>query len=136
MRFVCAVAALLSGCLVFLYGQAPAQNFTGGEVTRLEDKSNPSITHIRFGPGARTKWHTHSAGQIILVEEGVTLTQVKGGPVLELHPGETTYVAPGIPHWHGAAPDQATVQYNVNRGDLTWMGEVSDAEYKAKRKRP
>jgi quercetin dioxygenase-like cupin family protein len=136
MRFLCAATVLLTGCLFFMYAQPSPQTFTGGEVTKLGDDSNPSIVHIRFGPGARTNWHTHSRGQIILAEEGVTLTQVKGGPVIELHPGETTYVGPGVAHWHGASPSEASVQYNINRGDLTWLGPVTDAEYKVRPRRP
>jgi quercetin dioxygenase-like cupin family protein len=109
-------------------------NFTG-TVVRLEETSNSSIAHFRFEPGSRTKWHSHEGGQIILVEEGVGLTQVKGGPVVELHAGETTYVGPGVVHWHGAAPDKGGVQFNVSRGGITWLGEVTDAEFRAKPKR-
>jgi quercetin dioxygenase-like cupin family protein len=131
---ICTVPAV-SG-LFFLFGQdAPNPNFTGGEVTKLEDTSNATIAHFRFGPGSRTKWHSHSGGQIILVEEGVGLTQVKGDPVIELHAGETTYAGPGVVHWHGAAPDKGGVQFNVTRGAITWLGEVTDAEFKAKPKR-
>src|SRR5947209_16568362 len=54
-------------------------NFTGGTVTPLEENSKGAIAHFRFDPGARTKWHSHEGGQIILVEEGVGRTQVKGG---------------------------------------------------------
>ena len=65
------------------------------------------------------------------MEEGVAHTQVKGGPVIELKAGETTYVGPGVVHWHGAAPDQGGVQYNVTRGGITWLDEVTDAEFRA-----
>jgi quercetin dioxygenase-like cupin family protein len=133
LKSLCVAIVPLTGGLFFLQAQqAPNPNFTGGEVTKLDDKSNATIAHFRFGPGSRTKWHSHSEGQIILVEEGVALTQVKGGPVVELHAGQTTYVGPGVVHWHGAAPDQGGVQYNVTRGSITWLGEVTDAEYHAK----
>lgn len=134
-RVICAGAAFLSGGLFFLYGQDANPNFTGGTVTKLDDTSNASIAHFRFGPGARTKWHSHEGGQIILVEEGVGLNQIKGGPVMELHAGETTFVGPGVVHWHGAAPDKGGVQFNTSRGGITWLGEVTDAEYKVKPKR-
>ena len=64
-------------------------NFTGGTVTKLDEGTKAAIAHFRFDPGSRTKWHSHSGGQIILVEEGVAHTQVKGGPVIELKAGET-----------------------------------------------
>ena len=109
-------------------------NFTGGAVTPIEDKEG-NIAHFRFEPGSRTKWHSHERGQIILVEEGVGRTQVKGGPVIELHAGETTYAGPGVVHWHGAAPDKGGVQYNISRGGITWLEEVTDKEFSAPAKR-
>ncbi len=104
---------------------------TGGLVTSLDQGPKPSIAHFRFDPGARTKWHTHEVDQIVLVEEGVGRTQVKGGPVIELRPGEIAYVGPGVLHWHGAAPDQYAVQFNISRGKTTFTDEVSDQEYLA-----
>jgi quercetin dioxygenase-like cupin family protein len=89
--------------------QAPNPNFTG-TVTTVEANSQGMIAHFRFEPGSRTKWHSHEGGQIILVEEGVAHTQVKGGPVIELKAGETTYAGPGVVHWHGAAPTTAMTQ--------------------------
>ena len=114
--------------------QPPKQspNFTGGTVTTVAANSEGSIAHFHFGPGARTKWHVHEKGQIILVEEGVGLNQFKGGPVIELHAGETIYCPPGVPHWHGAAPGQGGTQYNISRGGITWLEEVTDQEYTAK----
>ena len=104
-------------------------------MTKLDDNSKATIAHFRFGPGSRTKWHSHSGGQIILVEEGVGRTQVKGGPVLELHAGETTYAGPGVAHWHGAAPDQGATQFNVQRGATTWLEAVTEKDYSAPPKR-
>jgi quercetin dioxygenase-like cupin family protein len=109
-------------------------NFTG-TVTPITENSQGLIAHFRFEAGARTKWHSHEGGQIILVEDGVCRTQVKGGPVVELHAGETTYAPPGVPHWHGAAPDQACTQFNIARGKATWLEEVSEKEYTAPAKK-
>jgi quercetin dioxygenase-like cupin family protein len=107
-------------------------NFTGGTVTALDEKPQGNIAHFRFAPGSRTKWHSHDGGQIILVEEGVGLTQVRGGPVIELHAGDTIWCPPGVEHWHGAAPDQGGVQYNISRGGIKWLEEVSDKDFTAK----
>ncbi len=110
-------------------------NFTGGTVTPVEENSTGGFAHLHFAPGARTKWHYHEGGQIILVEEGVGRTQIKGGPVMELHAGETTYAQPGVTHWHGAAPDKGGTQFNVSRGKTTWLDEVTDKDYTAPPKR-
>jgi quercetin dioxygenase-like cupin family protein len=122
---------------VWVMGAQPKQNpnFTGGAVTPVKENSDGNIAHFRFEPGARTKWHIHERGQIILVEEGVGRTQVKGGPVIELHAGEAIYCPPGVAHWHGAAPDQGGVQYNISRGGITWLDEVTDKEFTAPAKR-
>jgi quercetin dioxygenase-like cupin family protein len=111
--------------------QKQSPNFTGGKITPLEQNSKGAIAHFRFDPGARTKWHSHEGGQIILVEEGVGRTQVKGGPVIELHANETIYCPPGVVHWHGAAPDQGGVQFNISRGGITWLEDVTDQEFRA-----
>jgi quercetin dioxygenase-like cupin family protein len=130
----CGIAAGLT--LAIVHAQ-PKQNpnFTGGTVTPLEENTKGNIAHFRFAPGARTKWHSHDGGQIILVEEGVGLYQNKGGPIIELHAGEVTYCPPGVVHWHGAAPDQGGVQYNISRGGITWMEEVTDKEFNGPRQR-
>jgi quercetin dioxygenase-like cupin family protein len=129
-------AGIVLACGLWVIQAQPKQNpnFTGGTVTPIDDKEG-AIAHFRFEPGARTKWHSHERGQIILVEEGVGRTQVKGGPVIELHAGETTYAGPGVIHWHGAAPDKGGVQYNISRGGITWLEAVTDQEFNAPPKR-
>ena len=138
-RWVRRLAVLAAGAVLIVgsaYRMLVAQqkqnpNFTGGEVTPITENSQATIAHFRFAPGARTKWHSHSGGQIILVEEGVGLYQNKGGPVMELRAGETVYCPPGVVHWHGAAPHAGGVQFNVTRGSITWGDEVTEQEYNA-----
>ena len=108
-------------------------NFTG--TVTPHSTADIRMNRYHFDPGARTKWHSHSGGQVMLVEEGVTHHQNKGGPVMELRANEAYYVQPGVVHWHGAAADSSTVQFNTTRGDITWLEEVSEADYKAKAKR-
>ncbi len=114
----------------------PNANFTG-TATRLESNIHVRAARIHFEPGARTKWHIHERGQILLCQEGVARTQVQGHPVQELHPGETTYVPGGVPHWHGAAESQSTTLFSVDisDGQTKWLDAVTEAEYKAGSKR-
>jgi quercetin dioxygenase-like cupin family protein len=127
MRMVIGLAAVL-----MMYAQQPDNSNFTGKATRQE---GPQVraARIHFEAGARTKWHTHERGQVLLCEDGVARTQVQGGPVRELHPGETTYVPGGVPHWHGAAPKQATTLFSVDvsNGQTKWLGEVSEKEYAA-----
>jgi quercetin dioxygenase-like cupin family protein len=127
----------LSGLCVLQAQEKPAPAptnmggvITGGMVTIVPESFKASIARFRFDPGARTKWHTHEGGQIVMVEEGVGRTQIKGGPVIELKPGDVVYCPPGVSHWHGAAPDQGALQYNVSRGTTTFGDEVTDQEYR------
>lgn len=144
-RFVYAAVVLAAafGSVVWV-AQAQVQSATPntkanpnfmGTVTPVPDQYKVATAHYKFEKNARTKWHSHSGGQIMLVEEGVTHHQNKGGPVMELRANEAYYVQPGVVHWHGATPDSSTVQFNTTRGDLTWMDEVSDADFNAKAKR-
>ncbi len=131
MRWKLRLPILLSLCVLAYSQQKPNPNFTGGEVKTITENSDGKSAHFYFSPGARTRWHSHEGGQIILVEDGVGLYQEKGGPVVELRAGETHYCPPGVVHWHGASPKAGGTQFNVSRGGITWLGEVTDAEFNA-----
>jgi quercetin dioxygenase-like cupin family protein len=105
-----------------------------GDVTVLEMNVKTRNARIHFESGARTKWHTHEHGQILLCQEGLARTQAKGGPVLDLSPGQTTYVTGGVPHWHGASPGHSATLLSIDIGSGTdgWMDPVTDEEYNAK----
>ena len=98
------------------------------------DSLNPtSVGNVTFEPGARTKWHMHPGGQILLVTEGVGYYQEKGQTKRVLRKGDVVKCPPNLPHWHGASVDTAFVQVAVtNRhlGETVWLHEVSDEEYK------
>ena len=132
LRTTSIFAALAIPALLMLHAQQPENSNFTGKATRAE-APQVRAARIHFEAGARTKWHTHERGQVLLCEDGVARTQVQGHPVQELHPGETTYVPGGVPHWHGAAPDHATTLFSVDvsNGQTKWLGEVSEKEYRA-----
>jgi quercetin dioxygenase-like cupin family protein len=107
--------------------------FTGKSVT-MESK-DLSIARRHFEAGARSAWHSHDRGQLLMVEEGRMRTQRRGQAIKELGVGESDYTAPDIFHWHGAVPGQALVQINVGfGGDTKWKEKVTDAEYQGRTK--
>jgi quercetin dioxygenase-like cupin family protein len=108
-------------------------NFTGGVVTTL--KAEGRLSYYVFAPGARTKWHTHEGGQLILAEEGQALTQVRGQALRQLRVGEPIWSPPGATHWHGAAPDASAKLYQISRGQTKWLEEVRDEDYRSSVKR-
>ena len=127
--------AVLLGLGLLLVGSSYAQQnpalFTGKSV--VMDGKDLSAARRSFEAGARTYWHSHDNGQLLLVEDGRMRTQKKGGPVKELGKGESDYTGPSIVHWHGAVPGVALVQINVGFGGETkWLERVTDAEYNGK----
>ncbi|MEA5360560.1 cupin domain-containing protein [Amycolatopsis sp., V23-08] len=85
---------------------APAEAITGSAwVTSLAVPEGPSRTQVdrvQFAPGARTRWHRHPLGQVLVVTEGTGYVQRRGGPAQLIRTGDTVRVAAGEWHWHGA----------------------------------
>ena len=95
---------------------------------------NSSIGNVTFEPGARTNWHKHSGGQILLVLAGEGRYQERGKEIQILHKGDVVRIAPDVEHWHGAAPNEwfthISVETNLPNNKATWLSPVSDEEYK------
>ena len=91
---------------------------------------------VTFEPGARTAWHTHPLGQILVVTAGCGWAQRAGGPVEEIRPGDVVWFAPGEKHWHGAAPATSmthiAIHERLNGKFVEWMEHVSDEQYRRK----
>ena len=112
--------------------QPAAQPLFTGTSTPMDGKDLSSARR-KFEPGARTYWHSHTNGQLLLVEDGRMRLQKRGQAMRELGVGESDYSGPNVVHWHGATPDKALVQINVGFGGETkWMEAVSDAAYQGK----
>jgi quercetin dioxygenase-like cupin family protein len=111
---------------------APAATTFTGNVTRPESK-DLTIGRVQFEAAARTYWHSHPNGQLILVEKGRGRAQKQGEAMKELATGDALYTAPNVLHWHGAAPGQSMTQVTVGFGGMTqWKQEVTEAEYSGK----
>jgi quercetin dioxygenase-like cupin family protein len=111
-------------------------NFTGTAYLQMlitADSLNPtSVGNVTFEPGARTKWHLHPGGQILLVTDGVGYYQEKGQPKKILRKGDVIKCPPNIPHWHGASADTYFVQVaitNTQNGVPVWLEPVTDEQY-------
>jgi len=117
--------------------KAPAEHFTGSvRIDPLFQANEPSRTsgaQVTFEPGARTAWHTHPLGQILIVTAGSGRVQAWGGPIEEIRPGDVVRIPPGKKHWHGAAPETAmthiAIQENLGGKTVDWLEKVSDAQY-------
>lgn len=114
------------------------QFFTGQTYLNMlsagDDVFNAPIGNVTFEPGARTNWHKHDGGQILLVLGGEGRYAERGKEVRVLHKGDVVRIAPDVEHWHGAAPDSwfvhVSLETNMPRNKVTWMEPVTDEEYK------
>ena len=119
--------------------QAPAEHFTGSvRVDPLFQATAParaSGSLVTFEPGARTAWHSHPLGQILIVTAGTGRVQRWGDPVEEIHQGDVVWIPPGQKHWHGAAPNSSMAHIGIveqlDGKAVDWMEKVSDTQYVA-----
>lgn len=125
---------------LFPKGQTlPKDWFTGNAfITTLvaRDKNNDFTTaSITFEPGARTNWHTHPKGQILLVIEGNGFYQEKGKPAQPIKKGDVVNIPENIEHWHGASLNNKMVHIAITnfKDDIqvSWLQPVTEEEYKS-----
>ena len=117
---------------------APATNFTGtvwvNNVVLVQDGLDVLVTTVTFEPGARTNWHIHPGGQVLLVTEGKGYYQEKGKPLQYISKGDVLKCPPGGEHWHGATFDSKLVHVAIvtkaASGPTRWMQKVTDEEYR------
>ena len=112
-------------------------NFTG--VVRIDNRcqagmpSRVATASVTFAPGARTVWHTHPAGQTIIITAGRGWVQRDTGPVEEVNPGDTVFFDAGEKHWHGAAATTGmthiAVTETVDGKNVDWLEPVTDGQY-------
>jgi quercetin dioxygenase-like cupin family protein len=119
-------------------GQGPADWFTGAvRIDPLFPVSAPARAAgnaVTFEPSARTAWHTHPLGQVLIVTAGCGRAQREGGAIEEIRPGDVVVFAPGEKHWHGAAPTTAmthiAIQEALDGKAVDWMEKVTDEQYR------
>ena len=98
------------------------------------DKNNEfSAGCVSFEPNARTNWHTHPKGQVLIVIEGIGLYQEKGKSARTIKKGDTVIIPENIEHWHGASATNKMVHIAItnfkDEVQVTWLQPVSDEEY-------
>ena len=117
----------------------PYSEFFTGEthlnmLVKKDEIFNSSIGNVTFKKGARTNWHKHSGGQILLVTMGVGRYQERNKEIQELKKGDVVKIPPNVEHWHGAAPNSEfahiSIETNIPNNVTTWLEKVSEVEYK------
>ncbi|HMQ59047.1 MAG TPA: cupin domain-containing protein [Flavilitoribacter sp.] len=52
------------------------------------------VGNVYFEPGARSNWHTHPAGQILIITDGVGYHQIEGQPKEVIRKGDVVKCPP------------------------------------------
>ena len=118
----------------------PSENFTGNAwntgLVANDSTYNTLVGNVYFEPGARSNWHIHPAGQILIITDGVGYHQIKGQPRQTIKKGDVVKCPPNAEHWHGASPDVGMQQMYIvpktEKGIVTWLQKVTDEEYNNK----
>ena len=118
----------------------PAEYFTGNAwntgLVANDSIYNTIVGNVYFEPGARSNWHIHPSGQILVITNGVGFHQIKGHPKHTIRKGDVVKCPPNVEHWHGASPDTGLHQMYIlpktEKGIVQWLQPVTDDEYNKK----
>jgi len=117
---------------------APTGNFTGSATvaSRFTGTGGSRLggATVIFQPGARTRWHIHPLGQVLVVTEGKGWVQMQGEAARSVKAGDVVWTAPGVKHWHGATAASAMTHVAVVEtqpgAEVTWLEPLSDEQYR------
>ncbi|MEP0710698.1 cupin domain-containing protein [Algoriphagus sp.] len=117
-------------------GNAPSAYFTGTvNVNMLLNPAdyNTIMGIVSFEAGARTNWHTHTNGQILIVTDGIGYYQEKGKAIQVIQEGDVVQIPVDVIHWHGASKEKAMRHIAIVPGSKTdrteWLDPVTEEEY-------
>ncbi|MGE8613308.1 MAG: cupin domain-containing protein [Achromobacter veterisilvae] len=118
----------------------PARNFSGHVAVDIKSAGGSgkhgSVGMVDFAPGARTAWHTHPVGQLLIVTDGQGWVQEDGQPRREIKAGDAVWIEAGVKHWHGAAQANGmrhlAIAYMKDGKSADWKELVSDEQYNAR----
>ena len=123
---------------IFLKGELLTNGYFTGQAylspLLARDKNNEfAMGNVTFEAGARTNWHTHPKGQVLIVTEGEGWYQEKGKPAQAIKKGDVVNIPESVEHWHGAAAQSKMVHIAITnfKGEenVVWLKPVTDEEY-------
>lgn len=93
-----------------------------------------SIGSVTFEPGARTHWHTHPKGQVLIITDGEGIYQEKGKTAQFIKKGDVISIPENVEHWHGARAQNQMIHMAITNYkdeiNVVWLNPVTDEEYK------
>ena len=117
--------------------RASSDYFTGTAWVNIlvpkDETGTYSIGNVVFEPGSRNNWHTHAAGQILMVTEGKGWYQEKGKAGRLISKGDVIVIPSNTEHWHGATKDSSLTHIAITNiaegGPVTWLQPVAEEVY-------
>jgi quercetin dioxygenase-like cupin family protein len=111
--------------------EARGETFSGKVWADPVVQASPELTvnAVFFEPGARTHWHRHAVGQVLVVTQGAGFLRSRDGSGGRLAPGDVAYIPAGEEHWHGASPDTYLLHLAISIGPAEWLDAVADEDY-------
>lgn len=111
--------------------QRKSETFTGEVYAEpvLPPADGIIVNVVTFTPGARTHWHIHEGGQLLIVLSGAGFVQAEGASAQPIRGGDTVWIPPDEKHWHGAGAKSVLVHTAVSLGDTRWLEELSGDLY-------
>jgi quercetin dioxygenase-like cupin family protein len=117
----------------------PATNFTGNaynfSLVSNDSIYNTLVGNVYFEKSARSNWHVHPSGQILIVLDGEGYHQLEGQPKQTMRKGDVIKCPPKVKHWHGATENSSLTQMYIlpktESGIVTWLEAVTDEQYKS-----
>ena len=94
------------------------------------DEPGARVNSVLFEPGARTYWHSHTGGQVLMATVGRGVVETRDGDLRALQAGDVVWAPPGEVHWHGAGPGSFLAHTAISIGETVWAEEVTDEHYK------
>jgi quercetin dioxygenase-like cupin family protein len=95
----------------------------------LAKSDGVGVANVHFAPGARSFWHAHDGGQLLLIVAGQGIVADDDEAVL-VGTGDTVWTPPGVRHWHGASGERYLVHTSISLRGTTWYDAVTDEEYR------
>ena len=117
--------------------KGPASTFTGvvrrDPIPPAEAPGRLMLSNVTFEPCARTDWHTHPLGQILIVTCGCGWVQSEGNAKHVVRPGDVIWTPANEVHWHGATDTTSMSHIAITEAldgkAVDWLRKVTDEEY-------
>ncbi|HVT92561.1 MAG TPA: cupin domain-containing protein [Bryobacteraceae bacterium] len=91
------LALLCAAALPVIAGAAEVKTLLAKDLGGITGKEGMVLT-VEYAPGESSASHRHNANTFVYVLEGSVVMQVKGGPEVTLHRGQTFYESPDDIH--------------------------------------